>query len=110
MDKMGHLYTSYQIARHTAALYKMTGISKRQMLVYGAISGVIFSNTDRDPGRLSPDYGFSPGDMVANTMGSALLPGANRVMGRSKDTTEIFISLYVTFRGKTRAAREQPPL
>lgn len=75
MDKMGHLYTSYQIARHTAALYKKTGISKRQMLVYGAISGVIFQTPIEILDGFSPDYGFSPGDMIANISGSALYLG-----------------------------------
>ena len=75
MDKMGHLYTSYQIARHTAALYKKTGISKRQMLVYGAISGIIFQTPIEILDGFSPDYGFSPGDMIANITGSALYLG-----------------------------------
>lgn len=75
MDKMGHLYTSYQIARHTAALYKKTGISKRQMLVYGAISGVIFQTPIEILDGFSPDYGFSPGDMIANITGSVLYLG-----------------------------------
>lgn len=72
MDKMGHLYTSYQIARHTAALYGKTGISKKQMLIYGAISGVIFQTPIEILDGFSPDYGFSPGDMAANLTGSAL--------------------------------------
>jgi hypothetical protein len=72
VDKMGHVYTSYQIARHTAALYKTTGISKRQMLVYGAVSGIIFQTPIEILDGFSQDYGFSPGDMVANIMGSAL--------------------------------------
>jgi hypothetical protein len=72
MDKMGHVYTSYQIARHTAALYKTTGISKRQMLVYGAISGIIFQTPIEILDGFSPDYGFSPGDMVANLTGSLI--------------------------------------
>jgi hypothetical protein len=75
MDKVGHVYTSYQIARHTAALYKKTGISKRQMLIYGAISGVIFQTPIEILDGFSPDYGFSPGDMVANLAGSALFLG-----------------------------------
>lgn len=75
MDKMGHVYTSYQIARHTAALYKKTGISKKQMLVYGAISGVIFQTPIEILDGFSPDYGFSPGDMAANLTGSALFLG-----------------------------------
>ena len=75
MDKMGHVYTSYQIARHTAALYKRTGISKRQMLVYGAISGEIFQTPIEILDGFSPDYGFSPGDMVANMLGSTIYLG-----------------------------------
>ncbi|KQS31566.1 hypothetical protein ASG33_12470 [Dyadobacter sp. Leaf189] len=75
MDKVGHVYTSYQIARHTAALYKKTGISKRQMLIYGAISGVIFQTPIEILDGFSPDYGFSPGDMIANLAGSVLYLG-----------------------------------
>ncbi|WP_229248589.1 DUF2279 domain-containing protein [Dyadobacter sandarakinus] len=72
MDKMGHLYTSYQIARHTAAIYRKTGISKKQMLIYGAVSGIIFQTPIEILDGFSPDYGFSPGDMVANMAGSAI--------------------------------------
>ncbi|WP_025762301.1 DUF2279 domain-containing protein [Dyadobacter tibetensis] len=75
MDKMGHMYTSYQIARHTAAIYKTSGISKRQMLVYGAISGIIFQTPIEILDGFSSDYGFSPGDMAANVAGSALYLG-----------------------------------
>lgn len=75
MDKMGHVYTSYQIARHTAELYKKTGISKRQMLVYGAISGIIFQTPIEILDGFSPDYGFSPGDMIANISGSVIYLG-----------------------------------
>ena len=75
MDKMGHVYTSYQIARHTAAIYKLTGISKKQMLVYGTISGIIFQTPIEILDGFSPDYGFSPGDMAANITGSLLFFG-----------------------------------
>jgi hypothetical protein len=75
MDKMGHVYTSYQIARHTAEIYKKTGISKKQMMIYGAISGIIFQTPIEILDGFSPDYGFSPGDMVANITGSAIYLG-----------------------------------
>ena len=75
MDKMGHVYTSYQIARHTAAIYKKTGISKKQMLIYGAISGIIFQTPIEILDGFSPDYGFSPGDMIANITGSVIYLG-----------------------------------
>ena len=75
MDKMGHVYTSYQIARHTAEIYKKTGISKKQMLIYGAISGIIFQTPIEILDGFSPDYGFSPGDMIANITGSVIYLG-----------------------------------
>jgi len=75
MDKMGHVYTSYQIARHTAEIYKKTGISKKQMIIYGAISGIIFQTPIEILDGFSPEYGFSPGDMIANMTGSAIYLG-----------------------------------
>jgi hypothetical protein len=75
MDKMGHVYTSYQIARHTAEIYKKTGISKKQMIIYGAVSGIIFQTPIEILDGFSPEYGFSPGDMVANLTGSAIYLG-----------------------------------
>lgn len=75
MDKVGHLYTSYQISRHTAALYQKTGISRKQSILYGAISGFFFQTPIEILDGFSPDYGFSPGDMVANLAGSALFVG-----------------------------------
>ncbi len=81
MDKMGHVYTSYQIARHTAEIYKKTGISKKQMMIYGAISGIIFQTPIEILDGFSPDYGFSPGDMVANLTGSAIYLRSNCTLG-----------------------------
>ena len=75
MDKMGHVYTSYQIARHTAEIYKKTGISKKQMIIYGAISGIIFQTPIEILDGFSPEYGFSPGDIIANMTGSAIYLG-----------------------------------
>jgi hypothetical protein len=72
IDKIGHLYTSYQISRHTAELYKQTGISKKQAVLYGAISGFFFQTPIELLDGFSPDYGFSPGDMVANLAGPVL--------------------------------------
>ncbi|TLU97378.1 DUF2279 domain-containing protein [Dyadobacter luticola] len=75
IDKVGHFYTSYQIARHTAALYQKAGLSKKQILIYGAISGVLFQTPIEILDGFSPEYGFSPGDMVANVFGSVVYLG-----------------------------------
>ncbi len=75
MDKAGHLFSSYQICRHTAELYKKTGITKKQAIIYGAISGFFFQTPIEILDGFSPDYGFSPGDMAANLVGPALFVG-----------------------------------
>lgn len=103
MDKMGHVYTSYQIARHTAEIYKKTGISKKQMMIYGAISGIIFQTPIEILDGFSPDYGFSPGDMVANLTGSAIY------LGQIALWDEVRIQPKFSFHF-TSLARERPNL
>jgi hypothetical protein len=75
LDKVGHMYTAYQISRVTAELYKTTGITKRQAIIYGAISGFFFQTPIEILDGFSADYGFSPGDMVANVLGPGLFLG-----------------------------------
>ncbi|MPR31996.1 DUF2279 domain-containing protein [Salmonirosea aquatica] len=75
IDKVGHLYTSFQISRHTAELYKKTGISRKQAVLYGAISGFFFQTPIEILDGFSPDYGFSIGDMAANLAGPLLFVG-----------------------------------
>lgn len=74
-DKFGHLFTSYQISRYTSEIYKSTGISRKQMILYGALSGFVFQSPIELLDGFSPDYGFSPSDMAANLAGSALFAG-----------------------------------
>lgn len=75
LDKVGHLYTSFQISRHTAQMYSWTGITRKQAVIYGAISGFFFQTPIEILDGFSSDYGFSPGDMVANLAGPALYAG-----------------------------------
>lgn len=75
IDKMGHMYTAYQISRHTAQLYRTTGISKKQAVLYGAISGFFFQTPIEILDGFSKEYGFSPSDMAANLVGPALFVG-----------------------------------
>ncbi len=74
-DKFGHVYTAYQISRYSAAIYRQTHISKKQAILYGALSGFIFQTPIELLDGFSKDYGFSPSDMLANLAGSALYAG-----------------------------------
>ncbi len=75
MDKFGHLFTAYQISRYTSEIYRGTGISRKQRILYGALSGFVFQSPIELLDGFSPDYGFSPSDAVANLAGSALFAG-----------------------------------
>lgn len=75
MDKAGHLFTAYQISRYTAEIYRSTGISRRQRILYGALSGFVFQTPIELLDGFSPDYGFSVSDVLANLAGSVLFAG-----------------------------------
>ncbi len=75
MDKFGHLFTAYQISRYTSGIYSGTGISRKQRILYGALSGFVFQTPIELLDGFSPDYGFSPSDVAANLAGSALFAG-----------------------------------
>jgi Predicted periplasmic lipoprotein (DUF2279) len=73
MDKVGHFYSAYQISRHTAALYRQTGVTPKQAALYGAMSGFLFlTPIEILDGFQYPEYGFSPSDMAANVLGPTL--------------------------------------
>ncbi|OJV17374.1 MAG: DUF2279 domain-containing protein [Dyadobacter sp. 50-39] len=72
IDKVGHLYSSYQIARHSEAIYISTGIPRKRAILYSALSGIMFLTPIEILDGFSPEYGFSPGDMIANVLGSSI--------------------------------------
>lgn len=84
IDKIGHAYTSYQIARHNAALYRLTGISEKQAIIYGAIAGVMFQTPIEILDGFAPEYGFSMGDMAANIAGPVLFAGQHLLWNETR--------------------------
>ncbi|WP_128543920.1 DUF2279 domain-containing protein [Larkinella soli] len=74
-DKVGHLFTAYQITRHAAEAYRWAGLSNRKAAIYAGITGVIFQTPIEILDGFSPEYGFSVGDMVANVAGPVLYAG-----------------------------------
>lgn len=93
LDKVGHFFTAYQICRHTAAIYKQTGITNRQAALYGALSGFLFlTPIEILDGFQYPTYGFSPSDMVANIMGPSLYLGQYALWGEERITPKFSFS------------------
>jgi Predicted periplasmic lipoprotein (DUF2279) len=72
MDKLGHMLTAYTISRITSALYQWCGIKQLPASVYGTSLGMAFQTNIEIFDGFSSAWGFSPGDMIANTTGASI--------------------------------------
>jgi hypothetical protein len=72
VDKIGHVWTSYQISRVTAEAWRWTGISNKKSVLLGAVSGVAYQTIIEIQDGYSDQWGFSWGDMAANFVGSGI--------------------------------------
>jgi hypothetical protein len=72
MDKLGHVYSSYQIGRLGAEALHWSGTSKKKQLLYGASLGFVFLTAVEVMDGFSEEWGASIGDVVANATGTAL--------------------------------------
>lgn len=72
MDKLGHLLTAYTIARITSALYTWSGINHARSTVYGSALAMTYQSNIEIFDGFSSAWGFSIGDMVANTAGASM--------------------------------------
>lgn len=72
IDKFGHLYTAYAYSRNIAESYRWAGVSDQNSAIYGAIGGFIFQLIIEIQDGFSAQWGFSMGDIGANTLGSSL--------------------------------------
>ncbi|WP_394344913.1 DUF2279 domain-containing protein [Seonamhaeicola algicola] len=75
MDKVGHVFTAYQIGSAGANLLKWSGVSKKDQLLYGATLGFSFLTAVEVLDGFSKEWGFSWGDVFANATGTGLYIG-----------------------------------
>jgi len=75
LDKFGHAFTTYQLARGGYDILRRTELSNKQALYWATgLSFAMLLPIEILDG-FSPDYGFSYGDLVANAIGSGLFLG-----------------------------------
>ena len=72
MDKAGHLFSSYHLGAFGANALQWSGCSKKTKLIYGSTIGLAFMTAVEVFDGYSAEWGFSWGDMAANTTGTAL--------------------------------------
>lgn len=72
MDKMGHTLTSYYFGKIGYSALKWSGVKESKAIWYGGGVGSVYLLTIEILDGFSKEWGFSPGDFAANTLGSAL--------------------------------------
>lgn len=75
MDKMGHFTTSYYISKVSYNTLRWTGLTEKQSVLYGGGMGIMYLTVIEILDGFSSQWGFSPGDMTANTLGAGLFIG-----------------------------------
>jgi len=75
MDKCGHTTSSYHIAGTGYYLLKWSGVSEKKALWYGGTTGLLYLTAIEVLDGFSKEWGFSPGDELANIVGPSLFIG-----------------------------------
>lgn len=75
MDKLGHVFSSYQLSRIGANTLNWAGVGKKNQIIYGSVLGLGFLTAVEVMDGFSEEWGFSWTDMAANTLGSGLFVG-----------------------------------
>lgn len=75
MDKLGHVFSSYQLGKVGADVLNWSGVSKKDQLIYGATLGLTFLTAVEILDGFSAEWGFSWSDMAANAAGTGLYVG-----------------------------------
>jgi hypothetical protein len=75
MDKCGHLTTAYYISMIGYNSYRWSGLSSNAAAIYGSLLGMGYMLNIEILDGFSSQWGFSPGDFMANTAGCVLFLG-----------------------------------
>ena len=86
MDKLGHVFSSYQMGRMGANVLKWSGESKKKQLIYGSTLGFTFLTVVEVFDGFSQEWGFSWGDVIANASGTGLYIGQELLWNEQRIT------------------------
>lgn len=75
MDKLGHVFSSYQLGSLGANTLNWAGVNKKDQLIYGSTLGLGFLTAVEVMDGFSEEWGFSWTDMAANAIGTGLYIG-----------------------------------
>lgn len=72
MDKLGHGFSTYHLGRVSADAFRWAGMNENTAIYLGGSAGLIMLTGVEIFDGFSDGWGFSWGDMIANTAGAAL--------------------------------------
>lgn len=72
VDKAGHVFGAYTASKMSTELWRWAGLSKKQRVWVGGISGAAYMTVIEVLDGFSSQWGFSVGDLSANVAGSSL--------------------------------------
>ncbi|MFQ3214563.1 MAG: hypothetical protein ACJAT1_002107 [Marivirga sp.] len=72
LDKVGHIYTAYQLTAFNAKLIQNTGVRQKKAYLFSALASSTMMLGIEVFDGFSSDYGASGGDLIANTAGAFL--------------------------------------
>ena len=75
MDKLGHIFSSYQMGKAGANVLNWAGAEQKSQLLYGATLGFGFLTAVEVFDGFSSEWGFSWSDMAANAAGTGMYIG-----------------------------------
>jgi uncharacterized protein YfiM (DUF2279 family) len=76
-DKLGHVYSSFQLSSMSSRALQWSGVSKRKSDISGAITSFAIMSSIEILDGYSAGYGASASDWVANAVGSGFFLGQN---------------------------------
>ncbi len=71
-DKLGHVFTAWQLARLFGAYGRWAGFTKEEAGLFGGIAGTVFQMQIELMDGFAREYGFSRTDALANIVGGAI--------------------------------------
>jgi hypothetical protein len=81
MDKAGHIFSGYFQSLFCYKGAKWTGLSENKSILTGVAAGALFQTTIEVMDGFSTEWGFSIGDMAANTIGLGVFYTQQKVWG-----------------------------
>ncbi len=72
VDKAGHAFSAYSGSRASMELWRWAGLSRKQRIWIGGLSGIGYESVIEVLDGFSSEYGFSVTDYAANLIGSGM--------------------------------------